>query len=138
MGRLAGEAFHPVNGSVEKIYEGFSWPCLFLNFLWYLHKGMVAWGVMAAILAFVTFGISWLIFPFFANEQYAKWLLKQGYLNEEQWNEGNLGSVSPQAGLSRQHEVPSVADELSKLAALKEQGVLTDDEFNKQKQKLLT
>ncbi|MDD9855558.1 MAG: SHOCT domain-containing protein, partial [Gammaproteobacteria bacterium] len=31
----------------------------------------------------------------------------------------------------------SVADELAKLAALKEQGVLSDDEFSNQKQKLL-
>ena len=42
----------------------------------------------------------------------------------------------------RQHlksnAVSSVADELTKLAALKAQGVLTEEEFNKQKLKLLS
>src|SRR5438128_12276798 len=97
---------------------------------------MVTWGVMAAILSFSTMGISWLIFPFFANGQHAKFLLKQGYLNEKQLKEREQGIPSRAAASTRQ-QVSSVADELSKLAALKTQGVLTDDEFNSEKQKLL-
>ena len=64
MSTFAGQAYHPVNGSTEDIWEGFSWPCLFCGFLWYMYKGMWGWGIIALILAFITFGISWLIFPF--------------------------------------------------------------------------
>lgn len=87
MSKLVAKAYHPVNDSIEDIWEGFSWPCLFLDFLWFIYKGMWGWGVIALILAFCTFGISWLIFPFYANGLYAKSLLQQGYLNEEQRNE---------------------------------------------------
>lgn len=103
-----------------------------------MYKGMWGWGIIALILAFCTFGISWLIFPFFANAQYAKSLLERGYLNEDQWNERKQAS----SGANRQGEKSrvssSVADELAKLAALKAQGILSDEEFNKQKFKLLS
>jgi hypothetical protein len=139
MSKLAGEAYHPVNGAIEEIWEGFSWPCLFCGFLWYLYKGMWGWGLITLILALSTFGISWLVFPFFANAQYAKSLLNQGYLNEKQWNERDRASKRTiNHGLQSQREVSSIADELAKLVALKEQGVLSCDEFNKQKQKLLS
>src|SRR6266540_167567 len=95
MAELAGDAYHPVNGSIEKIYEGFSWPCLFFGCFWYLYKGMWGWALIAFALAFSTFGISWLFFPFFANEQYAQSLLKQGYLNEEQWKGKNRATTAP-------------------------------------------
>ena len=121
MSQLVGKAYHPVNGSTEEIWEGFSWPCLSCGFLWYMYKGMWGWGIIALILAFGTFGISWLIFPFFANGQYAKSLLERGYLNEDQWNERTRGASKPD---SKSHAASSVADELAKLAALKAQGVL--------------
>jgi len=134
MSTHVGEAYHPINGSVEKIWEGFSWPCLFFGFLWYLHKGMWGWGLIALILAIFTVGISWLFFPFFANGQYAKFLLDQGYLNENQWKERNQAArATNDPGLQR-----NVADELSKLVALKEKGVLSEEEFQKQKRKLLS
>ena len=139
MSTLVGEAYHPVNGAVEEIWEGFSWPCLFFGFLWYLHKGMWGWGLIALILAIFTVGISWLFFPFFANAQYAKFLLDQGYLNEKQWKERNQAAkatINP--GLRRNPETSSIADELAKLVALKEKGVLSDEEFKRQKEKLLS
>ncbi len=43
----------------------------------------------------------------------------------------------PQASQPNPSSNSSVADELAKLAALKEQGILTDEEFNIQKEKLL-
>jgi len=138
MSKLVAKAYHPVNDSTEEIWEGFSWPCLFFGFLWYMYKGMWGWGIIAAILAFVTFGISWLIFPFFANEQQARHLLKQGYLNEDQWKERQQLSRAVNGPSSNAQTSSSVADELAKLAALKAQGVLTDEEFSKQKLKLLS
>lgn len=138
MSTLAGKAYHPVNGSTEEIWEGFSWPCLFCGFLWYMYKGMWGWGIIALILAFSTFGISWLIFPFFANGQYAKSLLQRGYLNEDQWDDRTRASRNAHEPDSKSHAFSSVADELAKLAALRAQGVLTDEEFNKQKLKILS
>lgn len=139
MSKLVAKSYHPVNGSTEEIWEGFSWPCLFCGFLWYMYKGMWGWGIIALILAFGTIGISWLIFPFFANAQYAQSLLDRGYLNEEQWNEREQArkSQSTKGVQTYNQQTASIADELIKLAALKGQGLLSDDEFNKQKHKLL-
>lgn len=103
-----------------------------------MYKGMWGWGIIALILAFATFGISWLIFPFFANGQYAKALLERGYLNEAHWSERNRKSRGTHRAAVKQHLTPSVADELVKLAALKTQGVLTDEEFNTQKLRVLS
>jgi hypothetical protein len=137
MSSSAGKAYHPANGAIEEIWEGFSWPCLFFGFIWYIYKGMWGWGVIALILAFVTLGLSWLVFPFFANEQHAKSLLKRGYLNEKQWNERKQSGSNSVASESKP-TTSNIADELAKLAALKEQGVLSDEEFTKQKTKLLS
>ena len=137
MSTFAGQVYHPVNGSTEDIWEGFSWPCLFCGFLWYMYKGMWGWGIIALILAFITFGISWLIFPFFANGQYAKAFLERGYLTEHQWHERARAIWGDHSPDLKSNAVSSVADELAKLAALKAQGVLTDEEFNQQKLKLL-
>lgn len=138
MSKLVAKAYHPINDSTEEIWEGFSWPCLFCGFLWYMYKSMWGWGIIALILAAATFGISWLIFPFFANAQYAKALLERGYLNETQWNERNQTSRGANRQDVKSHAASSVADELAKLAALKAQGVLSDEEFNKQKLKILS
>jgi hypothetical protein len=134
MSKVTGEAYNPVNGSIEEIWEGFSWACLVFGFLWYIYKGMWAWGAIALILAFCTFGVSWLIFPFFANGQYAQSLLRQGYLNEKQWKQRTTETNR------RLAQVPQhgIADELAKLVALKEQGILSDEELQKQKLKLLS
>jgi hypothetical protein len=139
MSTFAGKAYHPINGATEEVWEGFSWPCLFFGFLWYLYKGMWGWSVFALVLAFATWGISWLVFPFFANGQYAKSLLERGYLNEKQWNDRQQGKARGiTSGSQHTQTRPSIADELAKLATLKEQGVLSEDEFVMQKKKLLS
>ena len=138
MSKLVAKAYHPVNDSTEDIWEGFSWPCLFCGFLWYMYKSMWGWGIIALILAFATFGLSWLIFPFFANGQYAKALLERGYLNEDQWSQRKTTSRVAEKPDLKNRASSSVADELEKLVALKNQGVLSDEEFNTQKLKLLS
>ena len=138
MSTLVAKAYNPANGAAEEIWEGFSWPCLLLGFIWYIYKGMWGWGVIAFILAIITWGISWLVFPFFANAQYAKSLLQNGYLNEKQWSEKKKSENKLRTTASRIQADSSVSDELSKLAALKEQGILTDEEFSKQKRKILS
>jgi hypothetical protein len=55
-------------------------------------------------------------------------------LNEKHWKENNLEATAS-ARINPQHVV---ADELVKLRRLKEKGVLTEEEFEKQKQKALS
>lgn len=134
MSTLAGNAIHPINHSREPIYEGFSWPCLFFGCFWFVYKGMWGWGIITFALAWMSFGLSWIVFPFFANEQYAKSLVKKGYLNERQEKAQDRSSSSDAPPLT---PALSVADELGKLASLRGSGVLTDQEFDAQKTRLL-
>ena len=136
MSKFAAKAYHPINGSTEDTWEGFSWPCLLLGFIWYLYKGLWGWGLIALILAIATFGFSWLAFPFFANDQYTKSLLKRGYLNEKQWHEKSTGTNKNSATAIQKTPI-STADELTKLVALRSQGILTESEFSIQKARLL-
>ena len=78
------ELYHPINNYGEKLYKGFSFPCLFFGFFWFIYKGMYGWAVGSFLAAFLTFGISNLFFPFFANKMHKNHLLKLGYLNSSQ------------------------------------------------------
>jgi hypothetical protein len=82
MSRFIGELNHPVNGTTVPIYSGFSWPCFLFGSFWYLYKGMWVWAIISFAAACFTCCISWLIFPFFANNQHKDFLFKQGYLEK--------------------------------------------------------
>lgn len=92
MSKEIGKLYHPVNKYPVEIYEGFSWPCLLFGCFWYLYKGMVLWAVISFFVAASTFGLSWFVFPFFANKQHVDYLRKQGYLTEEQGKSESAGS----------------------------------------------
>jgi len=84
------------------------------------------------------------VFDFILFSDSVKDKIDYGYASAEarHWH-GLLTAVIKQADLEdsasekAQAQSGSVADELAKLVALKEQGVLSDDEFSAQKQKLL-
>jgi len=146
MSKHVGKAYHPINGSPEDIWEGFSWPCLFLGSpIWFLYKRMWSWGVFTIFLVLAASSIHflllipiWLILPSFANPLHANSLRNKGYLNEKEWiKKKHPGPITVRHVNQPQREAVSIADELAKLVALKEQGVLTEEEFNKQKHKLL-
>jgi hypothetical protein len=100
---------------------------------------MWGWAVISFFLAASTVGISLFLLPFFANAQYASSLRKRGYLTEKQWNERKkVRSGATSSGSKQQREASSIADEIAKLATLKDQGVPSDEEFNNQKRKLLS
>ena len=130
--------YHPINGSVEKIWKGFSWPCLFFGFIWFGVKGMWGWVLVSLALAFCTFGVSWLALPFFANRQHEQFLIRQGYLNEKQWDERKQVNSNITNTESRNTNIMSVVDEIAKLGKLRDEGLLNDEEFIKQKNKLLS
>ncbi len=106
---------------------------LFWRLLVHLQR-LWGWGLIAFILALCTFGFSWLMFPFFANGHFAASLQKNGYLSKEQRGNRSNGSA---ASTNAVKSSSGVADELAKLADLKEKGILSDAEFAAQKAKVL-
>lgn len=72
----------PATGVKEQMWKGFSWPCLFLGPIWFLFKRMWAWTAIALILATITAGVSWLLFPFFANSAHRESRTKDGWRRE--------------------------------------------------------
>lgn len=59
---------------------GFSWSTLFLGFLPAILRKDWKWAIIQLCLDHVTFGLSWLIMPFFYNKLYIKDLLKKGFI----------------------------------------------------------
>jgi hypothetical protein len=83
MSKPSGNLYHPINKHPVAIYEGFSWPCLFLGFFWFLNKNMWAWALISFVAAVLTWGVASIVFPFFANGLHQKSLLNNGYLGSE-------------------------------------------------------
>lgn len=77
--------YHPVTSHHIKVWQGFSWPCLATGLFWYIHKGMWSWAIIALISLVITLGLSWFLFPLFANEHYNQHLKQQGYLTQAEW-----------------------------------------------------
>ena len=57
---------NPINGYTEKAGTPWLW-CLLFGCIYFAVKGMWTHAVAAFILAWLTFGLSWLIYPFFAR-----------------------------------------------------------------------
>lgn len=87
MSSAAGILVNPANGVREQIWNGFSWPCLLFGALWFVYKRLYGWALISFVIAIATSGISWLVFPFFANNIHRNSLLKQGWLGEDQARE---------------------------------------------------
>ena len=83
MSKPSGNLYHPINNHPEAIYSGFSWLCLFFGVFWFLYKSMWGWAIGFFLAAMCTFGISNLVFPFFANQMHQNHLLKLGYLGTD-------------------------------------------------------
>ncbi len=81
MGRFKGKVFDPEGYKPERnVFDGFSWPCLFLGFFWFALKDMWLWCFISFLLMICTFGAGWFIMPFFANSLHMNFLKKRGYL----------------------------------------------------------
>ncbi len=80
MGKFIGTLYHPYGKGPEKrVFEGFSWPCLFFGIFWFAIKEMWLLCLVSSLLTYFTAGLSWLVFPFFSNRLYEKHLLNKGY-----------------------------------------------------------
>ena len=67
------------NGVTKTVKVGFSWTMLFFGIFVPLVRGDWKWGLISIVLAPITFGISWLVFPFIYNKLYINDLKDKGY-----------------------------------------------------------
>ena len=71
---------HAQSGVLRSAKVGFSWTTLLFGFFPALFRGDIKWAAIMCIIGIITFGFSWLIFPFFYNKVYIKGLLEKGYV----------------------------------------------------------
>lgn len=70
---------HGVSNVLKEVKVGFSWTTFFFGVFVPLLRGDWKWALIMLIVSFITFGASWLVFPFFYNKLYIKDLLEKGY-----------------------------------------------------------
>ncbi len=69
---------NPNNDYTESVQLPFLW-CLMFGTLYFLVKGVWSHAIISLVLAVVTVGISWLLYPFFAKDIMIKSYLKKGW-----------------------------------------------------------
>ena len=70
---------NPSNGYEEKVsYVGLF--CLLFGFLYFVVKGIWTHALLGLVLAGMTCGISWLIYPFFARGIVERYYLRRGWV----------------------------------------------------------
>jgi len=136
--------YHPINGSIEETWDGFSWPGFLFGAIWLAIKQIWVHFIVSIIIVLVTAGFGaipiWIYYGFMGNSIHKKSLLSKGYLTKEQFDQKNNKAPTAFAtanGVGSASKSSNVADELTKLAQLHASGVLTDVEFAEQKRKLL-
>lgn len=68
-----------VSGELRQAPVGFSWTTAFFGIFPALFRGDFKWGLIMALLAIMTFGLSHLVFMFIYNKLYIKKLIEAGY-----------------------------------------------------------
>jgi Zn-dependent protease with chaperone function len=71
---------NPQNGYIVEINQSGLWTLLFGGF-YFIRHGIWTHGLISLVLAFVTYGVSWFIYPFFATK-----VIRDAYLRKG-WNE---------------------------------------------------
>lgn len=66
-------------GMVKECKVGFSWTTMFFGLFVPLIRGDIKNALIMGVLSLLTFGLSWLVFPFTYNKMYIKGLLMQGF-----------------------------------------------------------
>ena len=68
------------NNVLKEVPFGFSWTNLFFGFFVPLLRGDLKWAIIMIVVALLSYGFSWIIFPFFYNKIYIKSLLENGWV----------------------------------------------------------
>lgn len=126
---------HPINGSIEQTWDGFSWPAFFFGLIWMAVKELYGHFLVALLIAVLTGGfaapIIWIVYGFMGNGFHKTPLLKKGYLTEQQWSEKGQ-AAAPAAAPAPLVATPAHRDhaaQLRDLVELRDKGALTDAEF---------
>ena len=82
------------DGAVKKGYTGFSWTTLFFGALPALFRGHFVGFLVQVILAVLTGGLAWLVFPFTYNSWHRGWLAKKGFFPAHAQGMAASGSVA--------------------------------------------
>ncbi len=135
---MQGETLrHPINGTSEQTWDGFSWPAFFFGIFWLLNKGLYGHFLINLFAIVVTFGFAapvvWVIYGFIGNDAHKSSLLKKGYLTNDQWGKKDQPHVIVQTTQPQKDQVT----QLRELAELRDRGILTEEEFSRQKTKIL-
>lgn len=117
---------HPVNGSSEQTWDGFSWPGFFLGLFWLLFKGLYGPAVIT-LLALIVFGgvtsgvglvlaapISWLVIAIMGNGWHKNKLIRAGYMTRKQWDARHQEATPPPAADER--TCPFCAEQIKRAA----------------------
>lgn len=67
-------------GIPKEVKVGFSWTTLFFGFFPALFRGDFKWAIIMFLLACVTMGVSWVVFPFIYNKLYIKEIISKGWV----------------------------------------------------------
>jgi hypothetical protein len=70
---------NPENGYIEEISDAPLWVFL-LGFFYFAVKGVWNHAVASLLAALCTFGLSWLVYPFFANQIMRTHYLRKGWI----------------------------------------------------------
>jgi hypothetical protein len=128
----------PSNGTEEQTWSGFSWPALFFGIIWLLVKGLYGHFLISLAIVIATAGFAapvvWIVYGFIGNDVHKKSLLKKGYLTNEQWTTRDQKMNAPFSNTPQKDNLTK----LKELGELREKGVLTEDEFNQQKQLIIS
>jgi hypothetical protein len=137
---------NPANGYVEELADPGLWSFLFGAF-YFASKGVWTHAVIGLVLAMPTFGLSCLIYCFFATGIMRKYYLSKGWSEEPSIGGssllgrltsltklGVLTSMEFQSERARLFTQPHVSmadrlDGLERLASMKKAGVVTDEEL---------
>ncbi|MDD2880446.1 MAG: SHOCT domain-containing protein [Rhodoferax sp.] len=141
MSTKSDNLFHPINGTQEETWYGFSWPAFFFGIIWMLIKGLYAQAVISIIISIVTAGFAipvlWIVYGFMGNELHKKSLLKKGYLTKSQHESSQKSTSNSTISQASPHPSSDSIDRLTALAKLRESGALTQEEFDTQKGTIL-
>lgn len=145
MSTLGETLYHPVNGTTEQTWDGFSWPGFLFGVIWLAVKQLWVHFIVSIVILVVTAGygaiVIWFFYGFAGNDLHKKSLLKKGYLTKSQYDERSqkpAGDVFSGPFTTRPFSSSSAADELEKLAKLHSSGALTAEEFAAGKRKILS
>ena len=151
---------HSQSGMVKDVPLGFSWTTLFFGIFPALFRGDLKNAGIMFLVAIFTFGLSWFVFAFLYNKMYVNDLVTKGWgpadeyavhalnskgimftssgINPNQdFNQNIQGNQMQNSQYNTTNEDPMRFQKLRELNDLKEQGIITPQEFEREKKKLL-